>query len=171
MAELPPESSPRSDAANTATKTPDALTVVSLLNVLLMTVHLSGDIVYGYEPGGLNNLSGMLIVVILLYATLVLRGRRSGYLIVLFGSLLAVAVPVVHMSGSAGIGARIEDMSDRFFFTWTSMALGAGGAFASLLSMSALWRLRGSIVGFLLWTVTVAVALGGVVYAFAYFAG
>jgi hypothetical protein len=161
----------RPDAANTTTKSPDALTVMSLLNILLMTVHLSGDIVYGYEPGGLNNLSGMLIVVVLLYATLVLRGRRSGYLIVLLGSLLAVIVPVVHMSGSAGIGARIGDVGNRFFFTWTSMALGVGGAFAFILSISALWRLRRSIVGFLLWTVAVAAALGGVVYAFVRFAG
>ena len=61
------------------------LTVVSLLSILFVTLHLAGDIVYGYEPGTVGNLIFVPIVVVWLYATLVLAGRRSGYIIILLG--------------------------------------------------------------------------------------
>ena len=37
-------------------KNSNMLTITSLLTFLLLTFHLAGDIVYGYEPGGLANL-------------------------------------------------------------------------------------------------------------------
>jgi len=49
------------------------LTITSLLLLLLLTFHISGDIVYGWEPGGVANLVGTaLISVVWLYGTLVL---------------------------------------------------------------------------------------------------
>jgi len=39
------------------------------------------------------------ILVVQLYGTLVLLGKRSGYVIILLGSLLLLVVPVVHMKG------------------------------------------------------------------------
>ena len=56
--------------------------------MLLFTVHQSDDIVRGFEPGGFKHLSGVLTPVVWLYGTLVLAERRSGYMIVLLGSLL-----------------------------------------------------------------------------------
>src|SRR5215207_5486853 len=67
------------------------LPVASLLSLLLLTFHLAHDIVRGFEPGGLQNLvGGVLIAGVWLYATLMLSERRSGYIIMLLGSLLSI---------------------------------------------------------------------------------
>lgn len=59
-------------------KPDNTLTITSLLAIVLMTFHLTDDVVRGFEPGGLKNLIGVLILVVWLYATLVLAGQRSG---------------------------------------------------------------------------------------------
>jgi len=82
------------------------LTVTSLLSILLLTFHLTDDIVRGFEPGGLNNLiGGVLILVVWLYGTLVLAQRRSGYIILVLGGLLSLSVPILHMKGK-GLASR-----------------------------------------------------------------
>src|SRR5258708_19376536 len=76
------------------------LTISSLLLLLFLTFHLAGDIVYGWEPGGLANL--IMVVpfsVVWLYGTLVLTERRSGYIIMFLLSLFSLVVPYVHMRG------------------------------------------------------------------------
>jgi len=83
------------------------VTVTSLLTVLLVTLHLAGDIVYGMAPGNFTTLAIVVVVVaVWLYGTLLLPGRRAGYVILLLGSLLGLLMPVLHMKG-AGIGAEI----------------------------------------------------------------
>jgi hypothetical protein len=119
----------------------DLLTVTSLLAIVLMTLHLTDDVVRGFEPGRLKNLSGVLILVVWLYATLVLAGQRSGYVILLLGSFLAAIMPAVHMSG-AGVGGEIAESSGGFFFIWTLIALGVTGTLSLNLSARGLWRLR-----------------------------
>jgi hypothetical protein len=57
-----------------------------------MTSHFSDDVVRGFEPGGFKNVRGMLTLVVWLYGTLVLAERRSGYIIILLGSLLGCLV-------------------------------------------------------------------------------
>ena len=114
------------------------LTIASLLSILLSTFHLSDDIVRGMEKGGLSNLIAVPILVIWLYGTLVLAGRRSGYVIILLGSLLASAMPVVHMTG-AGVGGAIAKSSGAFFFVWTLIALGVTGLFSIILAARGLW--------------------------------
>ena len=75
------------------------LTITSLLAILFATFHLTDDIVRGVSPGGLSNLAAVLVLVVWLYRTLVLAERRSGYVTILVLSLLASAVPVIHMTG------------------------------------------------------------------------
>jgi len=53
------------------------LTIASLLSILLMSFHLSDDVVRGMEPGGTKNIAGVLILAAWLYGTLALAGRRS----------------------------------------------------------------------------------------------
>ena len=118
------------------------LTISSLLSILFMTFHLSDDIVRRMEPGGVKNLSGVLILVVLLYGTLVLAERRSGYLIILLGSLLASGVPVLHMMGSGLVGGKIADSSGVFFWVWTNIALGVTAIFSVILSARGLWSLQ-----------------------------
>ena len=47
-----------------------ALTITSLLTILLASFHLADDVVIGIEPGGTSNYNGVLILAVLLYATL-----------------------------------------------------------------------------------------------------
>ena len=75
------------------------LTIASLLSILFTTFHLTDDIVRGWERGDLSNLIAVPILVVWLYGTLMLAGKRSGYVIILLGSLLGVLVPVIHMKG------------------------------------------------------------------------
>jgi hypothetical protein len=120
------------------------LTIASLLSILFFTLHLADDIVRGIEPGGLSNLiGGVLISVVWLYATLVLAERRAGYVILLLGSLLGLAIPFVHMRGKGvGVASGIANSSGGFFFVWTLIALGVTALFSVILSAHGLWSLR-----------------------------
>src|SRR5579864_5464241 len=110
-----------------------ALTIASLLSILFTTLHVTGDIVRGMEPGRLSDLIVVPILVLWLYGTLVLAGKRSGYVIILVGSLLGLLVPVIHMRG-AGVGGAIAKSSGAFFFIWTLIALGVTALFSVILS-------------------------------------
>jgi hypothetical protein len=116
-----------------------ALTIASLLSILFTTFHVTDDIVRGMEPGTLSNLILVPILAVWLYGTLVLAERRSGYVIILLGSLLGLVVPVVHMKG-AGVGGAIANSSGAFFFIWTLLALGVTSLFSVVLSVRGLWE-------------------------------
>ena len=120
------------------------LTVASLLSILFFTLHLADDIVRGMEPGGLSNLiGGVLISVVWLYATLVLAGQRSGYVILLLGSFLGALIPVVHMKGKGvGVASGIANSNGGFRFVWILIALGVTALFSVALSARGLWGLR-----------------------------
>lgn len=116
------------------------LTTASLLSILLGTIHLADDIARGMAPGGLGNLIGVVICVIWLYGTLVLAGRRSGYIVILVVSLLIIGVPLIHTRG-VGVGFA-SARSGGFFFVWTLFALGVTALFSVILSARGLLRLR-----------------------------
>ena len=117
------------------------LTITSLLSILLMTFHLSDDIVRGFEPGGVRNVTGVLMLVVWLYGTTVLAGRRSGYIIILLGSILGSGVPVVHMIGKGLVGGRIATSSGIHFWVWTLITLQVTAIFSLILSVRGLWSL------------------------------
>lgn len=121
------------------------LTTASLLTILLMTFHLTGDILFKMAPAGLSNLLAVFIFVVLLCGTLLLAGRRSGYIIIFFGSVLGLVIPVIHMKGTRGvIGGEIGNSSEAFFFVWILLVLGITATFSIILSARALlslpWR-------------------------------
>jgi hypothetical protein len=119
------------------------LTTTSLLSILFFTLHLADDIVRGFEPGTLSNLPAVPIFVLWLYGTLVLAGRRSGYVITLLGGLFALVVPLAHMRGKGvGVTSSLANSSGHFFFVWTLIAIGVTGLFAAILSVHGLWSLR-----------------------------
>jgi hypothetical protein len=116
------------------------LTIASLLSILFVTFHTADDIVRGMEPGTLFDLIILPILVVWLYGTLVLAEKRSGYVIILLGSLLGLLVPVIHMKG-AGVGGAIAKSNGAFFFIWTLLALGVTSLFSVVLSVRGLWQL------------------------------
>jgi hypothetical protein len=110
-----------------------------------MTLHLTGDILFQMSPAGLLNLFGVFIFVVQLYGTLVLAGRRAGYIIIFFGSVLGLLLPVLHMKGTRGVlGGDIGTSGQAFLFVWTLLALGITATFSIILSARALlslpWR-------------------------------
>jgi len=123
------------------------LTTASLLSILFMTLHMTGDILFKMSPAGLVNLFVVLVFVVQLYGTLVLSGRRAGYIIIFLGSVLGLVIPVVHMKGTRGLlGGDIGNSGQAFLFVWTMLALGITATFSIILSARALlslpWRRR-----------------------------
>lgn len=113
----------------------------SVLSVILLTIHLAGDIILGIEKGGPLNFVIFPILTGWLYGTLVLTGKRSGYIITLLGGLLGLLMPVLHMKGN-GINPELLKSNGAFLFVWTLLAIGVTSLFAVVLSVMELWRLR-----------------------------
>jgi hypothetical protein len=119
------------------------LTIGSMLTAVFFLLHVADDIVRGFEPGGVANLGTVPILVVWLYATLVLAGRRSGAVIVLLLSVLAAGIPYLHFRGAGGVaGGRIAGSSGVLLWVWTLLALGVCAAFSAVLAAQELWRLR-----------------------------
>ena len=119
------------------------LMITSLISILLATFHISDDVVRGFEPGGFKNISAMVILALWLYGTLMLSGRRWGYVIMLLGSALGTLMPMAHMRGAGMVGGRVAGSDGIHFFVWTLIALGATSTFSLVLSARGLWSLRG----------------------------
>jgi hypothetical protein len=120
------------------------LTIASLLSILLATFHISEDIVRGFEPGGFKNIQTILTLSVWLFGTLVLAGRRSGYIIMLLGSILGVLVSLAHMRGAGLVGGRIANSGGKLFWVWSILAVGVTSVLSLFLSARALWRTRTS---------------------------
>ena len=118
------------------------LTITSLLTIVFMTFHLTDDIARGFESGGPKTVIGVLMMVALLYGTVMLGGRRSGYIIMLLGAILGACVPVVHMMGKGLAGGRIANSNGKFLFIWTLIAMQVVAVFSLILCLRGLWSLR-----------------------------
>jgi hypothetical protein len=115
------------------------LTISSLLSILLLTLHVTDDIVRGISKAESSN-TALLVLAVLLYGTLVLAERRSGHVIMFIVGLFAAGMPVIHMRSAhyPEIAASIGG----YFFVWTLWALGAIGGFTMILAARGLWSLR-----------------------------
>ena len=122
------------------------LIVTSLLSILLMTLHLTSDTIHarvGTPEAGGSTLVGVPILAIWLYGTLVLGERRSGHIIMLVGSVIAMGMPVIHVMFAAGVfQGQLARVAPAFLFVWTLHLLGLTGAFSFILSVRGLWNLR-----------------------------
>ena len=116
------------------------LTVASLVLLLLLTIHVTDDIVRGFDEAGLVNMIAITVAAVLLYGTLVLRERLSGHIIMLLISIFAVGMPVIHLRSP-----HINDTARSaggFFFIWTLWALGVIGIFGIMLAVRGIWELQ-----------------------------
>ena len=122
------------------------LPITSLFSILLVTLHLTSDTIHaspGTPEAGGSTLIAVPILAVWLYGTLVLAERRSGHIIMLVGSLLALLMPVTHIMSPAGIfHGAIARSSPAFLFVWTFHALGVLGLFCFALTVRGLWSLR-----------------------------
>lgn len=119
---------------------PNTLTIVSLLSIILLPLHIGGDIVLGLDKGG----SGVVFVAVpILFlaacGTLLLSERRSGHVIMFLTGLVALAMPIIHRNN--GFTATVAKGPGGLFFIWTLMALGVTGGLAMILAARGLLNL------------------------------
>src|SRR5262244_2106299 len=99
------------------------LVIVSLLSILLMTLHFTSDVIrarVGTAEAGGSTLIAVPVLAVWLYGTLMLAERRSGHIIMLIGSLIAMAVAVIHVMFAAGIfQGQLARVAPAFLFVWT----------------------------------------------------
>jgi hypothetical protein len=116
------------------------LTLASLLSLFLLTIHVTDDIVHGFDEAGLANMIGIAVAAVLLYGTLVLRERLAGLIIMLLISIFAAGMPVIHLR-SSHIN-EIARSNGGFFFISTLWALGIIGIFGIMLAFRGLRDLQ-----------------------------
>ena len=119
-----------------------ALSIASVLSILLFTVHWADDVARGIDKGGAGAFWAFLVLAAWLHGALLLVDRRSGLVIILVASVLGLGIPVLHMRAVGIAGGKFNDPSGVFFWVWTLLALGVTAAFSVILSARALWSLR-----------------------------
>jgi hypothetical protein len=120
------------------------LTIMSLLSIVLFSLHWADEVARGLEPGTVSATGGLLILAVWLSVTLVFPERRWGLVIILLGSILASGVPILHMQGRGLVLGRYgtTNANAMFFWVWTNIALGVSGMLSLVLSVRELWSLR-----------------------------
>ncbi len=120
---------------------PNTLTIASLLSIILLPLHIGGDVALGLDKGG-SGLVFVVVPVLLVVAcgTLLLAERRSGLVLMFFGGLVALGMPILHRNN--GFTPVVAQSPGGIFFIWTLVALGVTGGLAMILSARGLWDLR-----------------------------
>jgi hypothetical protein len=116
----------------------DLLSVTSILSVLLLALHISQDIVFGFDRAGLNQLVGVAILLVVVCGAMLLRERRSGQVIMLLGGIIAAGMLPLHMRN--GLRPEFLAKSGALVFIWTLYVLGVTGSFSVILAVR---QLRG----------------------------
>ena len=111
------------------------LSRTSLLTLLLVTIHLAYDTVYGKDGMSLLGLLAvMLVSAVWLYAALLLGERTSGRVLMLLFALLGVLVSVLHAMAPGGVMGGHIAQSAGAFFVWGLIVIGAISVFTIILS-------------------------------------
>ena len=76
------------------------LTLTSVVGVLLFIVHWAQDVAFGIDRVGVQSYGGVAICVFWLSSATILREYRAGKVVLLLFSLLAAAMPVLHLKGT-----------------------------------------------------------------------
>jgi hypothetical protein len=119
---------------------PSILTITTLLSVALLPFHVAGDVRLGFDRGGPGFVFVVVpILLVLACGALLLAERRSGHVIMFFGGLAALAMPIIHRNN--GFTAAVATSPGGLFFIWSLIALGVTGGLAMILSVLGLWRL------------------------------
>jgi hypothetical protein len=118
------------------------LALTSALSILLVLLHVSDDIVRGFEPGGFKHIQTTLTMGVWLYGTVALTGRRSGYVVMLLGALLGTLVSLAHMRGAGLVGGRVANTEGMLLWVFPQLVLGVTASVSVVLAAQGLWALR-----------------------------
>ena len=121
-------------------KTNDLLTVTSLVSIVLLSVHVADDIAHGFDTAGLVNFIGIAVLAGFLYATLTMRERLAGRIVMVLVAVFAVGMPLIHLR-STHINETAQ-ASGGLFFIWTLWALGVTGILGIILTARELLEQR-----------------------------
>ncbi|HEY2850782.1 MAG TPA: hypothetical protein VGI97_12950 [Gemmatimonadaceae bacterium] len=120
---------------------PNTLTVASLISLVLLPLHVGGDVALGLDKGGAMLMFVLLpILLVVACGTLLLAERKSGHVIMFVGGFVALAMPIIHRNN--GFTPTVAQAPGGIFFIWTLVALGVTGGLAMILSVRGLWNLR-----------------------------
>ena len=108
-------------------KQKDMLTVLSLIAIVLTTMHLADDYVHGFDLHVVANPYPILIFVVWASGVLLLRDRLVGRVIMLLGGAVAILMPIIHLNGR-GYGETFLKTDGALRFIWTLYLLGTMGA-------------------------------------------
>ena len=114
----------------------ELLSGTSILSALLLALHISQDIVFGFDRAGLNHLVGIAILLALVCGATLLRETRSGTVIMLLGGVMAAAMLPLHMRN--GLRPEFLGKDGALLFIWTLYVLGVNGMFSIILAVMTL---------------------------------
>lgn len=114
------------------------LVVTSLVSSLLLSLHISQDIVFGFDQAGLNHLVGVGIILVIVCGTLLLPQRRVGQVIMLLGGVMSAGMLPLHMRH--GLRPEFLERSGALLFIWTLYLLGVMGFFTIIVAVLELRR-------------------------------
>ena len=123
-------------------KTNDLLAQMSLISLVLVSIHIPDDYVHGLDTHVLDNPYGVLILVLWAVGLFLLRERLVGCIILLLGGLVAVAMPIIHLNGHYPPNFATSDGA--FRFVWTLYAVGTTGSLTVILALREILRRRSS---------------------------
>ena len=121
----------------------DLLSATSIFAALLLALHISQDIVFGFDPAGPHHfLVGVPILLAIVCGAVLLRERTSGKVIMLLGGVMAAGMMPLHMRN--GLRPEFLEKSGALLFIWTLYLLGVTGGLSVILAVRALLDRRGA---------------------------
>jgi hypothetical protein len=112
--------------------------ISSLVSAVLLALHISQDIVFGFDRAGLNHLVGVGIILVIVCGTLLMPHRWWGRVIMLLGGVMSAAMLPLHMRN--GLRPEFLETDGALLFIWTLYLLGVLGFFSIILAMLELRR-------------------------------
>jgi hypothetical protein len=114
------------------------LTWTAVLGVFLFVVHWAQDVAFGIDRIGLYSYGGVALMTLWLTSATILRDGRAGKVILLLFSLLAAAMPALHLKGVRI--AEIAKGEGGLLYLVVLLTLAVTAAFSALLTVRALRR-------------------------------
>lgn len=115
----------------------------AILAGLLFSIHVTDDIVRGFDGAGPGNLIGFLVVSCWLCTAVAFGERKAGLIACLAFALLGSAIPLLHTRGPGGmLGPRVAGSEGTFLWVWTLLALAVASNISALAAARGLWLTR-----------------------------
>jgi hypothetical protein len=109
---------------------------MTLASVVLLALHISQDIVFGFDRAGLNHLVGVGILLVVACGAVLLPHRRLGQVIMFLGGVVAAGMLPLHMRN--GMRPEFLAKTGALLFIWTLYVLGVMGFLSMILAVRAL---------------------------------